>query len=652
MTDEPDANVAGRTGAPDVSVIIPAHNAGPYLDRCLDSVVAQTIGLDRMEVVVVDDGSTDGTGEAADSWAARYPDVFRVVHNEVGSGGPAAPRNTALDLVTGRYVFFLDADDHLGHEALQRLVAAADENGSDVVAGQMSTSTGRGLPNRSFRRTDLDADVFTSDVYWSLSALKLFRRELLEKNQIRFPTEFPILSDQPFTALAYLRARRISVLADYDYYFAEWRDDGKHVTRSGSVSDRIDVVEAMCALVLREVVDPVGRSHLLQRHLQGGLWRTMRGIVAVPRGEQESLVARVTDLLRAYLDAGLMEALTPDRRVVYEVCRRGLLDKTLAALEGTDEQFSAEAVVDGDRAYAVLPFFRSDGFRLPDELYEMTDRVRADQSVTAFWFADGVLHLRGHAGLRRVAQVPSVAVVLRGVKESAGEHAVPATVSGDGFAGAVDLRTVADGSPLPGGSWTVHVQVGVEGLVRTPRLRAADPDGVELTPTTDVVDAGSAGTRIVRALVQPGGLLLQVGGPVRLADLLRGWTTSREGTELLVNAETEDRITAPVIVELVSEAGEVRSVLMEPSDRRRSGRLPLAGLPEGRWRARLHLGAGSPRTVVPAPAAPGPTPLRWRRSWRVMEATTRATKGQLVVQVRHVGYAEWIRRAVRTRFRR
>ena len=61
----------------------------------------------------------------------------------------------------------------------------------------------------------------------------------------------------------------------------------------------------MCALVLREVADPVGRSHLLHRHLQGGLWRTMRGIVAVPRGEQERLVARVTDLLRAHLDAGL-----------------------------------------------------------------------------------------------------------------------------------------------------------------------------------------------------------------------------------------------------------------------------------------------------------------------------------------------------------
>jgi len=637
---------------PDVSVIIPAHNAGPYFGRCLESVVAQTIGLDRMEVVVVDDGSSDGTGETADSWAARHPDVFRVVHNEVGSGGPAAPRNTALDLVTGRYVFFLDADDHLGHEALERLVATADENGSDVVAGQMGTSTGRGLPNRSFRQTDLDADLFTSDIYWSLSALKLFRRDLLESNHIRFPTEFPILSDQPFTALAYLRARRISVLADYEYYFAEWRDDGKHVTLSGSVSDRIDVVEAMCALVLREVADPVGRSRLLHRHLQGDLWRTMRGIVDLPRDEQERLVGRVTALLRTHLDADLMGSLTPDRRVVYEVCRRGLLDETLVALEGTGDEVPAEVVVDEDRAYLVLPFFRTDAFRLPDELYQMRDGVRADQSLTAFWFAEGVLHLRGHAGLRGVAQTPSVTIVLREVKESADEHAVPATVRGDDFSGVVDLRSVADGSPLPDGSWSVHVQIGVQGIVRTPRLRAEDLDTAEVSPAADIVDAGSAGTRVARALVRPGGLLLQIGRPARLTEVLRGWTASWEGTDLLIRAEDADRITAPAILELVSEEGTVRSAPMESSDGRLSGRLPVAGLSEGRWSARLHLGARSRRMPIPAAAAPDPAPVRWRSSYRVTEAATRAAEGQLEVRVRHVGYAEWIRGAVRTRFRR
>ena len=146
---------------------------------------------------------------------------------------------------------------------------------------------------------------------------------------------------------------------------------------------------------------------------------------------------------------------------------RGLFDKTLVALEGTDESSRRRSSSTGTVRTSSCPS-RSDGFRLPDELYEMTDRVRADQSLTAFWFAEGVLHLRGHAGLRGVAQTPSVTVVLRGVKESAGEHAVPATVSGDDFSGVVDLRTVADGSPLPDGSWSVHVQIGVEGIVRTP----------------------------------------------------------------------------------------------------------------------------------------------------------------------------------------
>src|ERR1044071_9302493 len=89
---------------PDVSVIIPAYNGMPYFIRCIESVVGQTLGLDRMEVVIVDDGSSDGTGEEAARWAEKPPGVFRVLHEE-GSVGPAKPRNTGLDVARGRYVF-------------------------------------------------------------------------------------------------------------------------------------------------------------------------------------------------------------------------------------------------------------------------------------------------------------------------------------------------------------------------------------------------------------------------------------------------------------------------------------------------------------------------------------------------------------------
>ena len=123
---DPDAMASQDSGSvPDVSVIIPAYNGMPYFIRCIESVVAQTLGLDRMEVVVVDDGSSDGTGEEADRWAEKHPGVFRVLHEE-GSGGPAKPRNTGLDVATGRYVFFLDADDYW---APRRSAAAADCGG-------------------------------------------------------------------------------------------------------------------------------------------------------------------------------------------------------------------------------------------------------------------------------------------------------------------------------------------------------------------------------------------------------------------------------------------------------------------------------------------------------------------------------------------
>ena len=105
--------------APVVSVIVPVYNVEPYLSECLDSVLTQSIGLDRLELIAVDDGSTDGSAEILDRYADRHPDM-RVFH-EPNSGGPGRPRNVGLNHASGKYIFFLDADDYLGRQALERL---------------------------------------------------------------------------------------------------------------------------------------------------------------------------------------------------------------------------------------------------------------------------------------------------------------------------------------------------------------------------------------------------------------------------------------------------------------------------------------------------------------------------------------------------
>lgn len=302
---------AGTHRVPDVSVVIPAYNAMPYLLACLESLVEQTIGHDRMEIIVVNDGSRDGTGEELDRWAAAHPDLFRVVHH-TGSGGPATPRNTGLDLARGRYVYFVDADDYLGVEALDRLVRTADEHSSDIVLGRMRGVGGRGVPKPMFEETDPDVDLYRSSVYWTLAPLKLFRRDFIEAHSLRFPTQFPNASDQPFTAQAYLRASKISVNGDYDYYYAVRRDDGQHVTSSGSFGNRMDVVEWMCDLLAREVPDLARREHLLRRHFSIELRRAVSHIArSSDANEQDVLLERLRSLVQAHLSPTLFDSSFP-----------------------------------------------------------------------------------------------------------------------------------------------------------------------------------------------------------------------------------------------------------------------------------------------------------------------------------------------------
>src|SRR3954462_4198512 len=104
----------------------------PYLVDCLASVEAQTIGIARIEVIAVDDGSAGGTGEYLEEFAERSPLDVTVIRQD-NSGGPSGPRNVGLGKATGRYVFFLDADDRLGPAGPGRMGAMADRDGTGAV---------------------------------------------------------------------------------------------------------------------------------------------------------------------------------------------------------------------------------------------------------------------------------------------------------------------------------------------------------------------------------------------------------------------------------------------------------------------------------------------------------------------------------------
>ena len=115
---------------PLISVIVPVYNVEQYLDSCMESIVAQSYS--HLEILVVDDGSTDSCGEMCDRWAER-DERIRVIHQP--NGGLSAARNTALDIMQGELVMMVDSDDVLHHDCTSILFNALKDNAADIAIG-------------------------------------------------------------------------------------------------------------------------------------------------------------------------------------------------------------------------------------------------------------------------------------------------------------------------------------------------------------------------------------------------------------------------------------------------------------------------------------------------------------------------------------
>ncbi|GGZ71933.1 glycosyltransferase family 2 protein [Streptomyces echinoruber] len=360
---------------PDVSVIIGAYEAMPYLVECLASVEAQTIDPARMEVIAVDDGSTDGTGEYLEEFAARAPMPVTVIRQE-NSGGPSGPRNVGLAKATGRYVFFLDADDRLGPEALERMVAMADRNGTDVVLGRVE-GVNRTAPKSMWGKTLERTDVFSSNIKFTLSAQKLFRRELLERHGMRFDESLWTGEDALFTMEAYLRADGVSVIADYTCYYLVGREDGKHVTKTGGYTLRFDSARALMNLIAEMVPPGAKRDALMVRPFLVTLLpqfgpRFLKDSEEVQRHKLEL----AKPLMDAHWNEGVAHRLKVHERLRLYLVAQQRPDLLKDVLEFLRAKRQAAAILErrGTRVYLVYPHFRSRKARIPDWVYLAEER--------------------------------------------------------------------------------------------------------------------------------------------------------------------------------------------------------------------------------------------------------------------------------------
>lgn len=357
--------------SPDVTVSLAVYNTMPYLRQTLDSLVGQSIGHDRLEVVAVDDGSTDGSGELLDEYAARHPDVFRVIH-QPNSGGPAGPCNRSLEVAAGRFVYFLGADDYLGDEALERLVAYADAHEADIVMGRVVGVNGRVIRQGVFRRNDPDLDRYGPQLRWSLANTHLYRRALLERIGLRYVEGLPFGSDQPFMLEAVVNAGTVAVLADYTCYYAVDRHEMTNISYSTPYPDLLRCVTVLVETAARLVPEGAPRDTVLVRHFTWELPRLVRqGFRELPEPAWPQVCADAASLVERFGNDAIFGELRVVPRVLLRLAQRGEVELLARMLAPEQEGAAQRLFVTEDGVYVDYPGFSSEA---PDPMYLLPDQ--------------------------------------------------------------------------------------------------------------------------------------------------------------------------------------------------------------------------------------------------------------------------------------
>ncbi|GAA2981862.1 bifunctional glycosyltransferase/CDP-glycerol:glycerophosphate glycerophosphotransferase [Streptomyces fulvorobeus] len=609
---------------PLLSVVVPVHNVEEWLEQCLRSLAEQS--LEAIEVVLVDDGSTDESRRIAEEFAAR-DGRFRCVHQP--NAGLSAARNAGVRHTTPGvpYLAFADSDDVLVPDAYARMLGSLESTGSDLATGNVWRLTERGrqqawqyrwlTATRTRTHITRDPRLLADRVAWN----KVFRRSFWDRHAFTFP-EGRLYEDTPVMIPAHYLAGSVDVLHEHVYH---WRVREGSITRRRTdvtgVRDRIAACEQVSAFL-------AGRDEAQRRRYDVSCLRDdflyfLEGMTLGSAAYRTAFMAGAG----AFLDragSSVLDGLPVELRVKWRLVRERRLDDLLAvlALERTNGPgvFTVEGLPGRRRA-------GHPGVAHGDSRLGRSDLPAAARLSAATWRTDGRLGLRGYAYIRNLPADTTLHALKWGVLRAAEGRqlrkvpvrsvtAPEATVNSGqelhsydraGFEMVIDPRT------LRPGRWLVGMVVSSHGVLRRAAVRALDAASAQ--PLVHDLDAGRravlgyrdgrlelAVTRLpALAQAHDGGT-----GILRLTGQLYGG--ARPQALSLTLEGTEEERTCPV------ECGE---------DGRFAVRIPLAELaavpppphraprevePEGgaRWRGLLLFPGGSRVPLAAAPDLPPP----------------------------------------------
>ena len=387
----------------DVSVIVPIYNVEEFLGECLDSLRRQ--GDINLEVIMIDDGSTDSSGELADRYAEAYPN-FVCVH--IPNGGLGHARNLGVSKANGKYITFMDSDDIIPDNTYAKMFRMAEKNGSELTicnVERFSSSFTKlsNLHNRLFRDTVAVTHISEKPdlINDTIACNKLILKEFYDRNGFSFP-EGIVYEDIPVTIPMHILCNKVSMMAEVGY---RWRvRDGatKSITQKTvamkNLKDRLTSIGLLDKFFKENVTDQTLIEAKQIKSLEIDLDIFVRNCASVP--ESEALV--ILDMLNEYIDQEIDPEMFSRIPVLqqqrYTYVRERNLEKLIEILN-YNQYNTAKITEENGRLIASLPedLFTIETRDVTNEIKSQPPRVAIDD----FYITDNALVIAAHLYWKR-----------------------------------------------------------------------------------------------------------------------------------------------------------------------------------------------------------------------------------------------------------
>ncbi len=318
---------------PDISIIVPIYNVEEYLEECLDSIINQS--KDNLEVIMVDDGSTDSSGEIAKEYEKSYPN-FHYYYKE--NNGLGCARNYGVQFAKGKYIAFLDSDDIVTSGAYEKMFTLAEKNSSELTICNVARfnsekAWGSDLHKRIFNGIDSCTHITKNHnlIFDTTSWNKLILRSFYLEKGFEFPENI-LYEDIPVTIPMHYSANNVSVVTDVGYLWRVRDGASKSITQNTSsmenLTDRIKVIRMVDEFFNKNITDKTQFDVKNLKTLEIDLMIFINVCNAVPAEQADEIMNIIND----YIDSSVNKAVFPQMTIINQQKYKYVREHNLAAL--------------------------------------------------------------------------------------------------------------------------------------------------------------------------------------------------------------------------------------------------------------------------------------------------------------------------------